>query len=199
MNTSRLKSNPVDRTDVAAFIAAMRDVASSITVVTSQGISGAHGATVSAFCSVSADPPQVLVCLNAQSRIAEIVQANGCFCVNLLTTEQQMIADRFAGRHGDRINSRFDGIDCDWTNACGPAFPGSTWFGCRLHQVIPSGSHLICIGQVERLHSGQGAPLIWLDGEYHQALPESSFSSNGVLRPPYDNTDGFAHAIHGPL
>lgn len=38
-------------------IEALRDVASSVSVVATDGAAGRHGATVSAFCSVSADPP----------------------------------------------------------------------------------------------------------------------------------------------
>jgi flavin reductase (DIM6/NTAB) family NADH-FMN oxidoreductase RutF len=49
----------------------MRRVASSVTVVTTDGAAGRFGTTVSAFSSVSADPPTVLVCLFAQSRIAK--------------------------------------------------------------------------------------------------------------------------------
>jgi flavin reductase (DIM6/NTAB) family NADH-FMN oxidoreductase RutF len=43
------------------FIRAMRGVANSVAIVTTDGVAGRHGATVSAFCSVSADPPSVLV------------------------------------------------------------------------------------------------------------------------------------------
>ena len=61
------------------FINAMRTVASSVSVVTTDGPVGRHGATVSAFCSVSADPPTLLVCLNSGSRIARTVAENGQF------------------------------------------------------------------------------------------------------------------------
>ena len=56
------------------FLQAMRRVASSVTVVTTDGPHGRHGATVSAFCSVSADPPSVLICLRADSRIESRIQ-----------------------------------------------------------------------------------------------------------------------------
>ena len=56
-----------------AFIHAMRGVAASVTVVTTNGKAGRRGATVSAFCSVSADPPTILVCLNKSSGIADAV------------------------------------------------------------------------------------------------------------------------------
>ena len=60
-----------------AFIHAMRGVAARVTVVTTNGKAGQRGATVSAFCSVSADPPTILVCLNKSSGIADA--GSDCF------------------------------------------------------------------------------------------------------------------------
>ena len=93
------------------FIDAMRQVASTVTVVTTDGPAGQAGATVSAFSSLSADPPSVLVCLKADTRIAETVAGNGTFCVNILSEDHVEIAQRFAGAF-DRTNpGRFEGLD----------------------------------------------------------------------------------------
>ena len=83
---------PVKRED---FIAAMRHVASSVTVVTTNGASGKHGATVSAFASVSADPPTVMVCLRSDSRIAKAVVQNKNFaaCVLAKNTAEMAISE----------------------------------------------------------------------------------------------------------
>ena len=81
----------------ADFVAAMRGVANSVTIVTTDGPAGRCGATVSAFASVSADPPMVLVCLHAQSTIAALAQENGVFCVNVLPEGAGELAVRFAG------------------------------------------------------------------------------------------------------
>lgn len=160
-----------ERVDASDFVRAMRHVASSVTVVTTQGPAGCHGATVSAFCSVSADPPQVLVCVRADSRIARTIRSNGCFCVNVLAGEASLIADRFAGRHDDRVGDRFDGIAIDAPSAAGPVIDGSTAFACELESALPSGSHLICVGRVIQVKSGAKAPLAWMDGAYHRVIP----------------------------
>lgn len=86
-------SGAVSRND---FLCAMRRVASSVTVVTSEGEYGCYGATVSAFASVSADPPTVLVCLHKDSRIAETVVANAQFSVNVLSQDAAEDALTFA-------------------------------------------------------------------------------------------------------
>ena len=156
----------MDRTD---FIGAMRLVANSVSVVTTNGAAGRHGATVSAFCSVSADPPTALVCLNAQSRISDLVVRNGQFNINILAKDTQHFAERFAGMHDKSLNDRFEGIDAG-TNEI-PELPGATVLSCEIDQCISSGSHNIIIGKVRSVASGTKQPLTYLDGAYHQVLP----------------------------
>ncbi|GEM_PF-248212 len=156
------------------FIAAMRGVASSVTVVTTDGPAGRHGATVSAFCSVSADPPSVLVCLKADSRIARAVTGNRAFCINLLPADAQCVANRFAGGDDARVADRFAGIACDSAEgaAClaGPLLSGATVFVCRLAERFTAASHGIFIGEVVALREAATQPLIYLDGGYHRAV-----------------------------
>ena len=152
------------------FINAMRSVASPVTVVTTDGPFGRYGATVSAFSSVSADPPTVLVCLNAESRIASAVKENGRFCVNVLPEKAQKIADRFAGRHDGWIDDRFSGIDCCGASDIPPIIDGATSFSCSLEQSVKSGTHLVMIGHVQDILDRCASPLIWRDGSYQKAV-----------------------------
>jgi len=155
------------------FISAMRRVASSVTVVTTDGDAGRFGATVSAFSSVSADPPTVLVCLFAQSRIARAISENGRFCVNILPEESAWVADRFAGRDDTIITDRFNGIrlmaGCDT-----PQIVGATVFDCLMDQSIVSGSHLIVTGSVRAVADAGAAPLAYRDGSYHRVVPHGA-------------------------
>lgn len=153
------------------FISAMRTVASSVTVVTTDGPAGRHGATVSAFCSVSADPPSVLVCLNSNSRIARAVAENKVFSVNVLPESQQDIADRFAGRHDNNISDRFDGIDLSGTVST-PLIAGATSFSCELEESITFGSHQIFFGLVTKAQGREIEPLTYLNGAYHCVVPK---------------------------
>lgn len=151
------------------FIKAMRSVANSVAVVTTDGSAGRHGATVSAFSSVSADPPTILVCLAAMSRIAAMVEENGKFNVNVLADGSSHFADRFAGMHDGDVSDRFDGIEFE---ACEmPKLPNATVFSCDIDQAISSGSHKILIGKVCATSPGNTQPLAYLDGTYHQVLP----------------------------
>ena len=158
----------VDRGD---FLTAMRAVANSVTVVTTEGKAGRHGGTVSAFCSVSADPPTVLVCLHGDSHIAETVAENGSFCVNVLPTSNQHASDRFAGRHDKEVTDRFDGIKlvpADEIDIKAPVLTGSTAFYCEIKETVNSGTHRIFIGNVISVKAGNPDPLLYFDGAYRQ-------------------------------
>lgn len=155
------------------FIAAMRKVASSVTVVTTDGSAGRCGATVSAFSSVSADPPTVLVCLFSESRIARAVTANTRFCINVLSENGSEIADRFAGRHDQWVEDRFSGIDWHGAPGVAPQIGGATAFHCVLQQTVRSGSHMIVLGHVRDVLESGESPLAYRDGRYHRVMPQA--------------------------
>lgn len=155
------------------FIEAMRQVASSVTVVTTDGPAGRYGATVSAFASVSADPPTVLVCLHAESRIARRVTTNGTFCVNVLPETCGALADRFAGRHDGWIEDRFSGVGCHGAAGTAPRIEGATGFHCVVENAVASGSHLIVIGHVRDVLCSGSMPLTFRDGCYHRVVPQT--------------------------
>lgn len=153
------------------FIGAMRQVASSVTVVTTDGAAGRHGATVSAFNSLSADPPSVLICLRADSRIARAVVENGSYCVNVLPETCADMAGRFAGAQDADLSDRFEGIDLVQSDTACPVLSGSTAFHCTLGQSVEQGSHLILIGHVTQIFEGGASPLTYMDGRFHRVLP----------------------------
>lgn len=99
-----LATNPVVRdghsalADRAGFLQAMSSVANSVSVVTTDGREGKFGQTVTSFCSVSADPPQMLCCIRGASPVRTAIELNGCFTINVLSENQSSIADAFAGR-----------------------------------------------------------------------------------------------------
>jgi flavin reductase len=150
-----------------SFIAAMRRVAASVTVVTTEGPAGRHGATVSAFSSLSADPPMVLVCLHSDSRIARLVAENGCYTVNVLPEGSSDLAARFASADAQ---DRFAGLAVQ-NSATGPELPGAAVLHCRLHDQLAYGSHMLAIGAVQQARSSAAAPLTYLDGQFCRLSP----------------------------
>lgn len=151
-----------------SFLNTMRHVANSVTVVTTDGPAGMSGATVSAFSSVSADPPTVLVCLNSQSNTLSMLLENRDFCVNVLPENAKNIAERFAGLADETVEDRFEGIELTSSIGPSPVISGATAFTCKLDQAITSGSHVICTGLVVETHSLNNPPLIYLNRSFRK-------------------------------
>jgi flavin reductase (DIM6/NTAB) family NADH-FMN oxidoreductase RutF len=150
------------------FVRGMRQVASSVAVVTTNGRAGRHGATVSAFSSVSADPPQLLVCLRSASRIAAAVDANGSFCLNILSHRHPHVAERFSGTHDSAVNDRFEGIDIGQEGEEWVVIKDSTAFACTISDRLVSSTHTIFLGHVQRVQTSDHDPLTYLQGRYRR-------------------------------
>lgn len=159
------------------FIRGMRQVASSVGVVTTTGSGGRHGATVSAFSSVSADPPQLLVCLRTASRIASAVHTNQLFCLNILASEYPHVAERFSGRHDAFISDRFDGIEFRQEGTKWVVLKDATAFACEISEAITSGTHTVFVGNVLAIQTSDGQPLTYLQGQYRQLMQDQAGSS----------------------
>jgi flavin reductase (DIM6/NTAB) family NADH-FMN oxidoreductase RutF len=82
--------------DPSSFKSVLSRFASGVTVVTTRLGKRRHGLTVSAFCSVSVEPPRVLVCLNNESDSKPLVERSGVFAVHILGTQQAALGTRFA-------------------------------------------------------------------------------------------------------
>lgn len=151
-----------------SFLSAMSNVANSVTVVTTDGDGGKHGATVSSFCSVSADPPTLLVCLNRQGKTCEAVAKNGLFCVNVLPESARDLAVVFAGQTGDEIIDKFSNEKWATSGNGAPVLEEVTAFLCTVTEAVESTSHIIFIGEVTHMQEGQEPPLIYLNRTFRK-------------------------------
>lgn len=149
-----------------SYLAAMRQVAGSVAVVTTAGPAGRYGATVTAFCSVSADPPTVLVCLRGGSRIAEAVQANGVFTLNVLPEDADLIARTFAGEFDGLHEDRFAGVTLVEQDGLAPAIADTLSLACRMVRSERHQSHAVLFGAVAAIGHRPLPPLAYHDGGY---------------------------------
>lgn len=167
---SPVKTDSVSETiSTQAFLEAMRNVAASVTVVTTDGPAGRFGATVSSFTSVSVAPPTVLACLARESRVAAALRINGRFAVNVLSTSMEALAHRFAGRDDVTVADRFEGVD--WHDGGQPVIAGATALVCRVETVTAVATHDVCFGLVEAVHAGGHPPLAYLDRTFSRVEP----------------------------
>jgi flavin reductase (DIM6/NTAB) family NADH-FMN oxidoreductase RutF len=154
--------------DRQAFLDAMSRAATGVTVVTSDGEYGRRGQTVSAMCSVSADPPSLLVCLNRKSLLVPVIEGNGVFGVSVLRADQRRISDSFAG-HPLNGDEPYDFERVRWQTAVtgSPLLTSAVAkFDCRVAEAITFGTHTIFIGRVLAALSNKGKPLLYASRGY---------------------------------
>lgn len=150
------------------FKSALQFWASGIAVVTTQSEKlGVQGMTVSAFSSVSVEPPQILVCINDAADTGDGIDESQCFAVNVLTTTQQDTSNQFAG--GSSQAQRF--ADADWSTGItgAPLLNDSLMsLDCKVVEKVRAGTHWIIIGEVQACVSRSGEPLLYYRGAYRQ-------------------------------
>lgn len=140
--------------------------ATGVAVVTSAGPAGSGGMTANAICSLSLDPPLALVCFENRARTLPIVRESGRFALNVLGAAQETIARVFASKLPE--GEKLQGVE-HRTDHGAPVIAGSiAWAVCDVQELIAGGDHTICIGRVVAMGLGDGEPLLWYAGTYHQ-------------------------------
>jgi flavin reductase (DIM6/NTAB) family NADH-FMN oxidoreductase RutF len=152
--------------DPATFRSVLGRFASGITIVTTSDEQDTdHGMTVSAFCSVSLDPPLVLVCIDHAATMHPLIDRMTHFAVNVLSSDQEALSRRFAT---EELN-RFDGIGyVRGTNGPPLLDEALAHLECRVHRLLPAGDHTIVLGEVEAASARDARPLLYYRGGYAQ-------------------------------
>jgi flavin reductase (DIM6/NTAB) family NADH-FMN oxidoreductase RutF len=140
--------------------------ATGVTVLTTRDADGRPtGLTVSAFCSVSLDPPQILVCVDHKSQTFPALRERGRFAVNVLGAEHEEVSRRFASTRLDK----FDGVPYRLGALEVPLIDGAlAQIECATVSSHVQGDHTIFIGRVEEAHTGAGEPLLYYRGKYQR-------------------------------
>jgi len=144
----------------------MRVFPQGVTVVTMKAVDGPKGLTVSAFTSVSLDPPLVLVSISKTSGYDSLFANSAGFAVNFLADDQKTISDRFAGRHP--LNDRFEGVGFAPGLTGSPVIQGvRAVIECRTWKVYEGGDHSLVVGEVIRAERlSDKAPLVYFVQQY---------------------------------
>jgi len=152
------------------FKKALQLWASGVTVVTTSSERfGVQGMTVSAFSSVSVNPPLVLVCINNAADTGEGIKESQCFAVNVLTSDQQDISNQFAG--GSNQQLRFENTDWKAGVTGAPILNESLMsLDCKVVEKVLAGTHWIIIGEVQECVCRSGEPLLYFCGAYRQLV-----------------------------
>lgn len=165
--TARAAAKPTDAQapSVAEWRAAMGYFPSGVTIVTSWQEDAPVGTTASSFCSVSLEPPLLLVCLDHANPVLAPIERSGLLGVNILNHECRDLALRFGKGPED---DRFAGLA--YRAAAGGAAQleaASVFIDCVLEAAHGAGDHKILVGRGVRInHNSIAPPLIYHKGAF---------------------------------
>lgn len=151
------------------FREAMSCLGAAVNVITSAGPGGQLGFTATAVCSVTDQPPTLMVCMNRKSAQNEPLKLNRVLCVNALANEQQTLSAIFAGMTEAKEDDRF--LAASWTRLStgSPVLSHAVAsFDCKIEEAIEIGTHSVFLcSVVDVAVSDRDDPLVYFRRGYH--------------------------------
>lgn len=146
----------------------MREVASSVAVITTGTGALRTGFTATSLSSLSMEPPRLTIAINRSSSSYPVLKESGIFAINLLGPDHVQIAENFAGKTGRTGVGRYEGAR--WTTLeSGAAIlaDANVAIDCRVEEIIDRHSHGIVIGEVLAVSEPlRGGSLLYWQGKY---------------------------------
>ncbi len=155
----------VSKTD---FRQAMSRLAAAVNIITTDGPSGRAGFTASAVCSVTDEPPTVLVCLNRNASVYDTVKHNGVLCINTLAGGHQDLSNLFGGKTPmmDRFAAANWGVGITGAPILQDAVVS---FGCHVTKCAEVSTHDVLFCEVRGLYlGGTECGLMYFGRQYHE-------------------------------
>lgn len=156
------------------FKGAMGLLTGAVTVITTGQGDERRGLTATAVCSLSVEPPMMLICANRSGEARNAIWKSGFFCVNVLSSDDVAVADSFAGRSGLTGAAKFGAGE--WTTIAtgAPALSSAlVAVDCELSEKVETHTHTMFLGQVMGLQFNSAAeagnvrtPLVYWDRMY---------------------------------
>lgn len=136
-----------------------------VTIATSWDDGKPVGSTINAFCSVSLEPPMLLICLDRTNPLVTPVEQSGVFGVNILDEESHGLAMHFAK------NPETDRFGACAFHAVGKGAPqldlAPVFVDCAVANIHLAGDHLIVVGRGVRTDLRPGhQPLLYHKGRF---------------------------------
>ncbi|KAA8735061.1 flavin reductase family protein [Acinetobacter qingfengensis] len=161
-------SSVVQSVEIATFKQSMRHIASPVAIVTTSLGDLRHGLTATAICSVSMEPPSMLVCVNRNASAEKMIAQSGVFAINMLTEEQHSIARLFS-TPGVTPEQRYSEGEWHTLMTGAPVLQGAVAaFDCVVEQCISSGTHNLYIGRVLAAEYQDQNVLLYRDGLFRK-------------------------------
>jgi flavin reductase (NADH)/flavin reductase/chlorophenol-4-monooxygenase component 1 len=147
----------------AEFRSALSRLATTVSLITTDGPAGAAGVTCSAVCALSDEPAMVLVCIHGKSATNAAIKANRVFCVNSLQADQRNLSQAFAGVGSIPMRERFMLTDWDAMVTGAPRCKHAlVTLDCEVADVRDVGTHSVFTARVIATTESEGGdPLLY--------------------------------------
>ncbi len=153
------------------FRDAMARLGAAVNVITTITAAGERlGFTASAVCSVTDDPPTMLVCMNRGSALNVAFKAAGVLCINTLASVQEPLSGLFAGVDDVPMAARFERANWSVMQSGAPVLDGAVVsVDCRIAQITEVGTHTVffCEAVASQVGGAQDG-LIYFGRAYHR-------------------------------
>lgn len=156
------------------FADAMSALATGVAMVTSWVDGRAWGLTVSAFASVSADPPTVLVSVGSGTVTARAIEDAGSFGVSILGEQHRALARRGSAVGAPKFLDPFRGRSA--ATGPSPAVAGAlAHLDCDVSRSVREADHTIFFGRVRDVRASAGGdPLLYFRRAYRTLAPPTT-------------------------
>ena len=159
-----------DQTHAVDLRHAMRHMVGGVSVITAGIGEDRTGLTATSATALSMDPPTMLICVNRTASAWPVIRRHRHFAVNILSAEQQPVAERFAGRGGVKGAARYDGALWRELPSGASGLDGAlAVVDCAVEEIIERHSHGIILGRVVSVTCGtelSGHSLVYGHGRF---------------------------------
>ena len=148
---------------------AMGLFATGVTIITTKDATGKpFGLTANAFSSLSLDPPMLLICVDKGVDCYNCFEDSKVFAVNFLSAAQEELSTRFATKGIEK----FAGLSYRLGELGVALLEGAlAHFECTVAHAYEGGDHTIYVGEIQRLVTAPGDPLLFYQGKYRSLAP----------------------------
>jgi len=154
-----------------AFRDMMALVPGAVTIIASEHAGVRKGITATAVCSVSAEPPQLLICVNGKASVRSTISQSGVFSVNFLARHHEVLARKFSEAGLDH-DARFAFGDWMGGSLGAPVLADALSSAvCEVVSESKQATHVLFIGRIAELRLNAARPLLYHQRAYCDVAP----------------------------
>ena len=154
------------------FLEVMRQVPGAVAIVATRFGGERRGLTSTSWCSLSTEPPSVLVCVNKAASAHDLIVEARKFSINQLCADDTELVAIFSNRRGLTGDARFQPGLWEEGMAGLPVLRAAvSVMECDLVDQHDHGTHHVFVGRVEALHLSKREPLVYVNSGYARAAP----------------------------